>query len=229
VFVKVYDAAPARALVERHDNVQYPYECEFGGALLRIDKGVFCPTLTKTSPVLLDSIDFRPGERVLDVFSGSGAFGVVAALRGSSVVTVDLSPDAVRCALGNAARNGVPDRVDVRWGDMTMDTGAGNGLTGDDVFDLVIANPPLLPGRADGLFGRALYDIDLGATCAFLRTLPAHLARTGRSYLLTSDVLERIGLRVEEICAAGGLTARPVRVEDVGYEKYRVHRITRVP
>jgi len=224
----VYDTAPARALVERHDSVRYPYECEFGGALLRIAKGVFCPTLTKTSPVLLDSIDFRPGERVLDVFSGSGAFGVVAALRGSDVVTIDLSPAAVQCTADNAARNGVLDRLDVRWGDMTAGT-RGNSLTEDDVFDLVIANPPLLPGRADGLFGRALYDIDLGATSAFLRTLPSHLAPTGRSYLLTSDVLERIGLCVEEICAANGLAAQLVRVRDVGYEKYRVHRIIRVP
>jgi methylase of polypeptide subunit release factors len=223
--MSVYDVTPARALVERHDSVRYPYECEFGDAVLRIDKGVFCPTLTKTSPVLLDSIDFRAGERVLDAFSGSGAFGIVAALHGAHVVTIDLSPRAVACAADNARRNGVRDRMDVRRGDLTAPAGI-NGLSDDDVFDLVIANPPLLPGRADDLFGRALFDIDLRATRGFIDALPAHLAPTGRSYLLTSDVLERIGMCVASLCASQALSATLVRVQDVGYEKYRVHKIT---
>jgi methylase of polypeptide subunit release factors len=222
----LYDPRPARTLIRLHEQLPYPYLCEFGGAALRVESGVFCPTLTNASPMLLSCVDFRSGERVLDVFSGTGAFGIVAAMRGSRAVTVDKSPVAVACAADNAWRNGVAAVVDVRLGDVTAPPG-GNGLGAGDRFDLVIANPPLLPGEPRGALGAALFDPGLVATRALIALLPNYLARGGRCYLITSDVLERLGMRVERLCAANGLFASLAAAWDLGYERYRVHRIVR--
>jgi ribosomal protein L11 methyltransferase len=60
----------------------------------------------------------RPPARLLDVGTGSGILAIAAARLGvASVVAVDDDPDAVAAARANAARNGVADRVEVRFGD----------------------------------------------------------------------------------------------------------------
>lgn len=213
------DTQPADALFARHD-VQYPYECTFGKASLSIDEGVFCPTFTKASPLLLSAIDFRPGEHVLDAFSGSGAFGVNAALHGDQVVAFDKSERAVKCARGNATRNGVSDHVDVRYGTF------GEIIPAGEKFDLVIANPPLLPGEPENDLGAAVFDPGLQATIDFIERLSVTLMPNGRCYLITSDVIERCGFDVNELCRSNKLKSSVVEQPDFGYEKYRVHNIT---
>jgi methylase of polypeptide subunit release factors len=213
------DTQPADALFTRHD-IQYPYECTFGAATLRIDEGVFCPTFTKASPLLLSTIDYRPDEYVLDAFSGSGAFGVNAALHGARVVAFDKSERAVKCVRGNAARNRVGDHVDVRHGTF------GDTISPDEKFDLIIANPPLLPGEPESELGSAVFDPGLQATIDFIERLPAVLTANGRCYLLTSNVIERCGFNVDELCHRHKLKNSIVEQPDFGYEQYRVHRIT---
>src|SRR4051812_17764413 len=70
------DLSPALSLLSRHEAVAAALEVTFGGMNLVVPRGVFCPTLTNTSKLLLNAVDVRPGERVLDAFSGSGAFAV---------------------------------------------------------------------------------------------------------------------------------------------------------
>lgn len=72
------------------------------------------------------------GESVLDVGCGSGVLSVAAALAGaSSVLAVDVDPEAVRATPQVAARNGVADRVQVRLGSLEAVEGR---------HDLVLAN-----------------------------------------------------------------------------------------
>jgi methylase of polypeptide subunit release factors len=214
-----YDIGPAKALVERHRALRYPYACTFGNARLQIDAGVFCPTLTNTSRMLLAAMDVQPGERVLDVFAGSGALAINAALSGAMTVAVDIDPVAATCARKNSALNGVAERVDVRQG--TMDS----SLLDLECFDLVVANPPLLPGQSQGPLGLALFDPELGATLAFIDGLKQVLAPASRCYFLTSDVMERYGYDTEWLCLENGLEASIVAEADFGYEIYRVYKI----
>lgn len=206
--------------MRRHRELTYPHSCQFGGLDLVIDRNVFCPTLTNTSALLLAQIDEPRNAVVLDVFAGSGAFGIWSALHGAArVVCLDTSRSATACAQANAARNRVGDRVDVRRGSIV------GGLHGHERFDVVIANPPLLPGRVTDELSAALFDPGLAATLELLEVLTGRLAAGGTGYLLTSDVLDRCGLDLDALASDGGLAAHVVAVKDVGYETYRVHRL----
>jgi len=210
--------SPVQALLKRHD-IPYPYECIFGLAHLDIDKGVFCPIFTNASPLLLRAIDFRSGERVLDAFAGSGAFGINAALHGASAVAFDNSKSAIDCARSNAARNNVAALIDARVGTFK------EAIALYEKFDLIIANPPLLPGSPKGELEAAVYDPGLHATIEFVEALPDHLAENGRCYLLTSDVFDQYGHDLSKLCQKNHLTMEIVAQANFGYETYRVHRI----
>ncbi len=68
----------------------------------------------------------RPGDRVLDVGSGSGVLSIAAALLGASRATgVDIDPETIGNALENAGLNGVADRVDVHAGRLDHPSVAG--------------------------------------------------------------------------------------------------------
>src|ERR1700735_229191 len=212
----LYDISPAQRLIERHRNLHYPYFCTFGQAKLEIDEGVFCPELTKTSPWLLELLNFQSGQRVLDVFAGSGAFGINAALHGARAILVDISPLASACATKNSTLNHVDDRVTIRQGTL------GDCLGRDETFDLIVANPPLLPGPQPDELYRAIFDPALGATVDFIRRARRHLNPQGSCYLLTSDVIERYGYDIDRLCVENDLYPSLVDKRDVGYETYRV-------
>src|SRR5918998_1543964 len=63
--------------------------------------------------------EVRPGDRVLDMGTGCGVNGILAARAGADVLALDINPEAVRAARDNARRNGVADRLEVRLSDMS--------------------------------------------------------------------------------------------------------------
>jgi len=79
--------------------------------------------------------ELNPGDRVLDVGTGSGVLATAAALLGASAVDgVDIEPVAVRSARENAHRNGVGTEVHIEQGSV----GAEEPFQGE--YDLVVAN-----------------------------------------------------------------------------------------
>ena len=81
--------------------------------------------------------------RVLDLGSGIGSVGMIAAWRlpGARVVTVEAQEESVRLARKSAAYNGLDARYDIRSGDFRTD----EALTATEVFDLVLGSPPYFP------------------------------------------------------------------------------------
>lgn len=78
----------------------------------------------------LDSVGLRPGERFLDVASGTGALALPAARAGAGVLAVDLSPEMIGLLRERARSEGLDD-VEAR----VMD---GHALDlDDDAFDVV--------------------------------------------------------------------------------------------
>jgi release factor glutamine methyltransferase len=140
---------------------------------------------------------------VLEVFTGSGALAVAAALSGArSVTAVDISRRALLTVRVNARRNGA--RVRALRGDLF-------GPVAGETFDLILANPPYFPAGGTlptrgparawegGFDGRALVDRLCEEAPRHLRPggtlLVVHNAMTGERQ--TRERLEAGGLRTE--------------------------------
>ncbi|HEY4704669.1 MAG TPA: methyltransferase, partial [Thermoplasmata archaeon] len=83
----------------------------------RTDSAVFSRTqVDRGTELLIDALDVRPGESLLDLGCGYGPIGlaVAAAVEGARVVMTDVNRRALALGRGNAERNGL--RVDVREG-----------------------------------------------------------------------------------------------------------------
>jgi len=157
------------------------------------------------------------GKRALDVGTGTGVLALVLAKAGADVTATDLSDDALGCAAENAARLGLAARLHPVRADL-FPAGAG-GTPGEARFDLVVCNPPWLPGEAATPLDRAIYDPGGAFLRRFLQGLTAHLAPGGEAWLILSDLAERLSLRREGevdaqvaaagLAVAGGLEAVP--------------------
>ena len=81
--------------------------------------------------------------RALDLGSGIGSVGTIAAWRlpGARLVTVEAQAVSVALARRSAAYNGLSDRVEIREGDF-RDPGV---LLASERFDLVLGSPPYFP------------------------------------------------------------------------------------
>jgi release factor glutamine methyltransferase len=87
-----------------------------------------------------------PGSSVLDLCTGSGVLAITAAKLGASrAVAVDISRRAVVSAWLNARFNGV--RVTALRGDLFA-------AVGDERFDIIVSNPPYVPGDLDAVPSR---------------------------------------------------------------------------
>ena len=81
--------------------------------------------------------------RVLDLGSGIGSVGMIAAWRlpGAWFVTVEAQADSVALARRSARYNGLEDRYEIREGDLRDAALVG----ADERFDLVLGSPPYFP------------------------------------------------------------------------------------
>ncbi|WP_456434754.1 HemK2/MTQ2 family protein methyltransferase [Methanopyrus sp.] len=108
----------------------------YGQLKLLVFENVYSPA--EDSFLLVEHQGVSGSERVLDVGTGCGIQGLSAAAEGCEVVATDVNPAAVHCAMWNSRLNGLD--VDVREGDL-FDPVLG------ERFDVVLFNPPYLPGR----------------------------------------------------------------------------------
>jgi len=132
-----------------------------------------------------ENLTVHEGEHVLDMGTGCGILGIIAARNASRVVAIDISPYAVRCARENAKLNGVADKMFFIQGDLFTPLKAG------EKFDLILFNAPYLPSEpleggtwiewawVGGADGRAVID-------RFLHAFPEHLKAGGRVLLMQS-------------------------------------------
>jgi tRNA1Val (adenine37-N6)-methyltransferase len=81
--------------------------------------------------------------RVLDLGSGIGSVGMIAAWRlpGARFVTIEAQEQSVRLAVKSAAYNGLDDRFEIRLADFR----SSDAFAASEQFDLVLGSPPYFP------------------------------------------------------------------------------------
>src|SRR5699024_10611964 len=126
------------------------------------------------------------GAEAMDLGTGTGVLAAVLARRGAAhVLATDINPRAVACAQENIRRLGLEGRVTVLEADLLPPGRA----------DLVVCNPPWLPGAATSALELGIYDDASSMLRGFLDGLPAHLRPGGEAWLILSDLAEHLQLR----------------------------------
>jgi len=126
--------------------------------------------------------------RVLDMGTGTGILGLVAAKRGASrVILTDISPNAVENARLNVQRLGLQQTTEVRGPADLFDSVQG------EVFDIIIFNPPWILGEPKTLYDEAIYDKEQQIITRFLSQVNEYLSPHGRLLLIYSDISQSTG------------------------------------
>ena len=86
-------------------------------------------TIRDIHELVIERVDPKPGDRVLDAATGTGAVAILAARRGADVVGQDLAPALIDTARERAAEEGV---------EVTFEVGDAEAMTYEDAsFDVV--------------------------------------------------------------------------------------------
>lgn len=138
---------------------------EFYGLEFSVGPAVLIPR-PDTEVLLMEALaeaKKRSAPRVLDIGTGSGCLPVTLAkqLREADITAVDVSPDALAVARGNAEKHAVAERVRFLQGDLFAALPAG------ETFDLILSNPPYIAAE------------DLGKLPVGVRQYEPHLALDG--------------------------------------------------
>ena len=146
------------------------------GLALQTAFDVYHPRFFVSSRWLAEQVRRQPlrDRRFLDMGTGSGLAGLVAAKCGAHVTAVDTQPLAVQLARENARRQGLADRFDCFVGDLF------SALPRNAQFDIIAFDPPLSACR----------DTSEGSLLArFFAHARNHLAANGRLLLVLSSNL----------------------------------------
>lgn len=109
----------------------------FGDFIFDVSENVYAPA--EDSFLFAENLEVEKGAQVLDVGTGCGILGVLAAEKASLVIAVDPNPFALRCAKQNSALNNMRNKMAFLQADLFT------AFNAKATFDLILFNAPYLP------------------------------------------------------------------------------------
>jgi len=171
-----------------------------------------------------EHLDVKIGTTVLDMGTGTGILGILAAQHAGSVLSVDVNPFAVRCARRNSQINRAQDSMSFLQSDLFT------ALDKTAKFDQILFNAPYLPtdniiekawiehAWTGGTTGREVID-------RFISQATAYLGRTGEIMLMQSN-LANVEVTISSLKANGMSSEIVVELPLPFFEKLILIRAT---
>lgn len=160
------------------------------GCVFVVPPSVYAPSPLGLAEVVYEEV--RQGDHVLDMGTGSGINGIIAATVARHVVAVDLTEDAVECTRQNAIRNNVSEKMDVIQSDI-FESVSGR-------FNLVIFDPPFRWFKPSDSHEVGMTDENYAGLRRFFSQVDDYLAPRGRILMAFSSIgdLEYVKFLIDE-------------------------------
>ncbi len=189
------------------------------GNTFDISENVFNPGYYYTSIYMARNIKVMPDDIVLDMGTGSGIQAVTAAQTASTVVAIDINPEAVRYAKMNVTANGLKDRISVMEGDLF------SSLEKGPVFSVILFTPPYLEGLPRSDFDHALFDPGKALMIKFFSEAQYYLRQDGYIQMLYSSMADHE--TALSIARRMGWHCELISRQDTFSERFLIYKLSR--
>jgi len=148
--------------------------------------GVFAPVRAEYIDLILRASLGSAVKTAFDIGTGTGVLAALLVQRGVPlVIATDANPKAIDCARENIRLLKRENQIKLRATDLYPDGRA----------DLIVCNPPWLPGKPASALEHAVYDPEQRMLKGLLTGACAHLNPNGEVWLILSDLAEHLHLR----------------------------------